>query len=273
MKKVSLLGILICLIGMFSILFTGCGEEKKATIAAYDSECSRIATEQEAFEKTISESQSLIDSKEKPYDKSTISALETAIADARATIIEIPKRKGNVEEINTLVNEKLKKISYIKANEKLVMAKTNLENSIKIMKQVTNPTEAFIIERIKNIDTITGYAAVTEDNDPNGNLNKPGGYTSTVYFASSQIKEKDKFWLDGTIIENATDGGGSIEVYATEDDAIKRRNYLATFDGTRTASGTHTVVGTILVRTSNYLTASQQKELEKKIIDNLTKLL
>lgn len=103
-------------------------------------------------------------------------------------------------------------------------------------------------------------------------MNKAGGYTAAIYFASSQIKEEDKLWLDGTIIENGTDGGGCIEVYATEDDAIKRRDYLAIFDGTRTASGTHTVVGTVLVRTSNCLTASQQKELEKKIIDNLTQL-
>lgn len=272
MQKIKSLNIIIITIGIMAMLFTGCGEEKKAAIAAYDSECARISSEQAILEQTIADSQVLIDSKERPYDEKTIHALETAIADARASIVEIPERKGNAEKINMLVNDTMKKISYVKTNETLTAVKTNLENSIKIIKQVTNPSEAFIIERIKDIDTVTGYAGVTEDNDPNGMLNKPGGYTATVYFASSQIKEKDRMWLDGTIIENGTDGGGSIEVYTTEEDAQKRCEYLSQFDGTVTASGTHTIVGTVLVRTSDQLTASQQKELETKIIKNLTEL-
>lgn len=272
MQKIKSLSIIIITISMMAMLFTGCGEEKKAAIAAYDSECDRISSEQAILEQTIADSQALIDTKEKPYDKKTIPALETAIADARASIVEIPERKGNAEKIYTLVNDTMKKISYVKANETLTTVKTDLENSIKIMKQVTNPSEAFIIERIMDIDTITGYAGVTEENDPNGMLNKPGGYTSTVYFASSQIKEKDRIWLDGTIIENGTDGGGSIEVYLTEEDAQRRCEYLSQFDGTVTASGSHTVVGTVLVRTSDQLTASQQQDLETKIIKNLTEL-
>lgn len=272
MQKIKSLNIIIITIGIMAMLFTGCGEEKKAAIAAYDSECARISSEQAILEQTIADSQVLIDSKERPYDEKTIPALETAIADARASIVEVPERKGNAEKINMLVNDTMKKISYVKTNETLTAVKTNLENSIKIMKQVTNPSEAFIIERIKDIDIVTGYAGVTEDNDPNGMLNKPGGYTATVYFASSQIKEKDRMWLDGTIIENGTDGGGSIEVYTNEEDAQRRCEYLSQFDGTVTASGTHTIVGTVLVRISDQLTASQQKELETKIIQNLTEL-
>ena len=52
----------------------------------------------------------------------------------------------------------------------------------------------------------------------------------------------------------------------------KRRDYLATYDGTIYANGTHTVIGTVLVRTSNKLMATQQKELEQKVIDALTRL-
>lgn len=269
MRKFKSVSIVIFTITIIAMLFTGCGEERKAAIAAYDNECSRIATEQSELEKTISDSQALIDSKEKPYDETTITALETSIADARAAIVEIPERKGNTENINNLVNDTLKKISYTKNNEELVEAKSNFEISIKVMKQVTNPSEAFIIERIKDIKGVKGYAGVTEDNDPNGNLNKPGGYTSTVYFAYDKVKAD---WLDGTIIENGTSGGGGIEVYVTEDDAKKREEYLASFDGSVWASGSHVVIGTILVRTSDELTASQQKELEKQIVDNLLEL-
>ena len=100
-------------------------------------------------------------------------------------------------------------------------------------------------------------------------LNKTGGYTSTVYFSYDKVNVS---FLDGTIIENGTDGGGSIEVYSTEEDVNKRNDYLASFDGGILSSGSHTVVGTVLVRTSNYLTASQQKELENAIIEKLTEL-
>lgn len=40
---------------------------------------------------------------------------------------------------------------------------------------------------------------------------------------------------------------------------VNRDKFLASFDGSVLASGSHTVVGTILVRTSDELTASQQK--------------
>ena len=94
MKSIKTLGIIIVMISMITIIFTGCGEEKKAAVAAYNSECSRIEAEQATLEKSISDSQTLIDSKEKPYDNSTISALETAITDAKVSIVEIPKKKA-----------------------------------------------------------------------------------------------------------------------------------------------------------------------------------
>ena len=73
-----------------------------------------------------------------------------------------------------------------------------------------------------------------------------------------------------SVIDQGTDGGGAIEVYATAEDAEKRRDYLATYDGGIFASGTHTVVGTVLVRTSNELKASEQQDMEAKLIAALT---
>ena len=74
------------------------------------------------------------------------------------------------------------------------------------------------------------------------------------------------------IVGAGTDGGGAVEVYANVDDANKRNDYLAVFDGTILTSGSHDVVGTCVVRTSHLLTASQQKTLEGEIADSLTKL-
>ena len=76
--------------------------------------------------------------------------------------------------------------------------------------------------------------------------------------------------LGDTVIEKGTDCGGSIEVYSTVEDANSRNDYLASYDGGIFASGSHIVVGTVLVRTSDKLTASQQKTMEDNIITVLT---
>ena len=73
--------------------------------------------------------------------------------------------------------------------------------------------------------------------------------------------------------KKGTDAGGSIEVYANVEDATTRNEYLASFDGGIFASGSHTVVGTVLVRTSDELTASQQQTLEANIIAALTEIV
>lgn len=106
-------------------------------------------------------------------------------------------------------------------------------------------------------------------------MHKEGGYTATIYFESKKVNQSKVYTsgeYDDVLIDKGTDAGGAIEVYAKEEDAEKRQEYLATYDGTIFANGTHTVIGTVLVRTSNELTASQQKELEQKVIKALTKL-
>lgn len=145
-----------------------------------------------------------------------------------------------------------------------------MTDSVAQVKLVTNPSEAFVIERLQGVEGIQDISAVTEENDPNGQLGKDGGYTATVYFTSPMVDQSKVF--GNSVIEKGTDGGGAIEVYANPSDANKRKDYLASFDGSVLSSGSHEVVGTVLVRTSNKLTASQQDQLESAIIEALTKL-
>ena len=77
------------------------------------------------------------------------------------------------------------------------------------MKQITNPNEDFVIQHLKGIPNISGYQAVTEDHDPNGNLNKQGGYTSTVYFSTPLIDQSSVYGND--IVDKGTESGGAIE--------------------------------------------------------------
>ena len=142
--------------------------------------------------------------------------------------------------------------------------------SIKQMEKFNNPSEDYIKKRIASVETVTNFAAVTEDNDPNGKLNKAGGYTSTVYFESSLVNQSEFDTND--VIEKGTECGGSIEVYSTEEDAKKRDTYLASFDGSILSNGKHTVVGTVVIRVSDEMGASKQEELTQKIKDAIAKL-
>ena len=216
----------------------------------------------------IKESEDLILKKQPLLDESLIPALEMAISDTKAVKelnFEIP---GSVEEIISRTEE-LKKVDYTERIEALRKKHEAVVVNAKRYQLVNNPTEAYIIQCLQTIPEIINISAVTEDNDPNGQLNKPGGYTATVYFAH-EIINLDKSIYGETLIEQGTDAGGGIEVYTCVEDAVERRDYLATFDGGIFANGTHTVIGTVLVRTSNELTATQQKDLEAKLIAALT---
>ena len=75
------------------------------------------------------------------------------------------------------------------------------------------------------------------------------------------------------IVDKGTQGGGCIEVYANVEDAEKRNTYLSAFDGAGMLNpGSHTVLGTIVIRTSDKLTATQQDEFTQKISDKLLEL-
>ena len=99
---------------------------------------------------------------------------------------------------------------------------------------------------------------------------RQGGYTAQIYFSYKLI---DQSTVDGnSIIDKGTDCGGSIEVYKTAKDANKRNEYLASFDGGLFSSGYHSVHGSVIIRISNLLTASQQKDLAAKILNSLVEL-
>ncbi len=171
------------------------------------------------------------------------------------------------EEINA-ETEKLNAINYSTVLSELSTAEDALEKSIKRYSLVDAPDESYVVQCLQTVPGIVDISAVTEDNDPNEHLNKAGGYTAQVFFSSNLIDQSSIYGT--TLIDKGTDCGGSIEVYSNADDAVSREAYLAAFDGGIFTSGSHKVIGTVLVRTSNELTASQQKELEANIIAALT---
>lgn len=237
-------------------------------IKEYDAAKIELEEKNTELETLISDSEALVSEEKKPLDETLIPALENSISETKAVKQEVPDMPDTAENILSTV-ETMNAVDYTNAITKLNESKMALEKSIKQYELVDNPTEAYVIECLRKVEHVAEISAVTEDNDPNGNLNKPGGYTATIYYSDDRIS-LDSSIYGTSVIEQGTDGGGAIEVYSTTEDAERRVDYLATYDGGLFASGTHTVIGTVLVRTSNELKASEQQDMEDKIIAALT---
>lgn len=264
----------IVIIAAISVWYVNYQIPRNEAVAAFNSAVDGLAQRNEEVDSAIGRLQELMGSGEDPYDSSTLDAASEAIGSAQGAKQEAPEMPGDTAEIVAATEEIESMGDYSEQLEALATAQENLQRSIDQLAQVTNPSEQFVIERLTGLPNIVGIEAVTEDNDPNGMLNKQGGYTSTVYFSSDLVDQPDMYASDGYtgIPAIGTDGGGSVEVYSTVEDAVERDAYLAVFDGGMFSSGSHTVAGTCVIRTSNYMTASQQSEMEQNIIDSLIRL-
>ncbi|MBP3359697.1 MAG: hypothetical protein J6N52_02495 [Clostridia bacterium] len=262
--------ILLVLVILSVAILTGCtSKEEKTAISEFKTATTKVENLNTELDTAVSEAEKLIASGEKAFDENAISTLETTVSTAKTRKATLPEQPKELEAIKS-ETEKLNAIDYTDILKQLSDAGTAYENSIKQLKQVTAPTEAFVIERVQATDGIDGVSAATEDNDPNGQLGKQGGYIAQVYFSYNLVNQSET--SGNSIIEKGTDCGGSIEVYNTVEEAETRNTYLASFDGGIFASGSHKIVGTMIVRTSNLLTASQQKELESKLVNSLIEL-
>lgn len=270
-KAFSTIGLIILsVIIMFAL--AGCdSEETKAAKEGFNNEVERVQASYNALTAEIATAEELVVTEERPLDETLKPALEDTISDAKTVEFKSPSMPSGIDNINA-ATEKLKNISFDDKTQALKEAETALSNSIEQRKLVTAPSEAFVIERLRGIDGVGEIAALTEETDNNGLLGKAGTYYAKIDFASPWIKDPYSIYSGRSVAENSTDGGGSVEVFETEELAQKRNDYLGAFDGGMFASGSHKVLGTLIVRTSNELTASQQKKLEADIIASLTKL-
>lgn len=255
-------------------ILSGCDQAKKEAQAAFEAASAALEEKNAEVDAAIADVTEAMASEIKPLDDACMTACEEAVSAAQAAKVTAPEMASTAEEITAQASE-LEATDYSVQLEAIATAKQALLDSIKQREQITNPTDAFVIQRLTGVEHIQTPTAVTEDMDPNGKLNKQGGYTATVYFLSDYV-DQDEVFASGDIanevIDKGTAGGGAVEVYANEDDANKRNDYLAGFDGTILSNGYHTVHGTCVIRISDEMTASQQQELEAAIVEALTRL-
>lgn len=176
-------------------------------IAAYDVAKTKAEEKNTVLDTSIKSAEDLIAKKETPLDESLIQTLETAISDTKAVKVGVPIMEKTEDEINASVAT-MNAIDYTKALENLATHRGNLEKRIKQYALVNNPDEKYIIRCLKKVKAIKDISAVTEDNDPNGNLGKLGGYTSQVYFSCKWVDQSDFLADEVTVIDKGTDCGG-----------------------------------------------------------------
>lgn len=226
------------------------------------------------LEAEIKELRSVLKSKDKPLDPEVVENVNGVIGVAQAAKDNVPEMPSNTEDILECAAAIEKMGTYEDEIDELDAAQKSYKDSVKQLKQVTNPSEQFVVERLTGLPNIAGIEAVAEGNDPNNKLGKQGGYTASVVFRSDLVPESE-LYLTGEytpIVDAGCDGGGTVEVFATVEDAEKRNTYLAGFDGSFLSPGSHVVCGTCVVRISYHLSASQQQAMQQAIVDSLTRL-
>lgn len=233
MKKFALRSLVLLICLMVVISFTRCASEAK-----------------KAMDESVDTANELLEKDAEPFDAETETALEKAV-----------KTSEEAEDDDAYKQVKKDIDNAIKA----------YQDSVKQQKQVTEPKEKFLVERAKTVKSVTAVEAATEKTDANTLMNKKGGYYAYVAMKSSLID--DSYDEGESPVEAGTEGGAVIEAFHTVKDAEARDAYLSEFDGSGMLSpGSHRVVGTLVIRTSDELSASDQKKLENRIVDALIKL-
>ena len=270
LKKNALWGLIpiLCLIAAYYFLVFA--PHQKA-VDSFNNIAQKVKKQNNILEDKIKTANQLLSNKDKPLDENLSSELKNEITSAEKAKRKISKIKKSTSDINKQVEALKKPLDYTTEIKKLDDLNQKYSTSVKQLKQITNPSSSFIESRLKEIDTITGVQSATEDNDPNKGLNKQGSYTASVYFTDSLVTDT----IEGKdIVTKGTDAGGNIEVYKTVEDAQKRNEYLSAFDGLPAMlnPGSHYVYGTIIIRTSGRLTATQQNDLTQKIYQKLIEI-
>ena len=96
----------------------------------------------------------------------------------------------------------------------------------------------------------------TAETDPNALLGRPGGYTSAAGFSDARVPSEYRDALAGSV-----EAGGKVEVFADEDAAQRRADYIGSISEQAPMFSEWTFVsGATVVRVSRFLTEPQANE-------------
>ncbi|MBR4157937.1 MAG: hypothetical protein IKR07_03375 [Oscillospiraceae bacterium] len=242
-----------------------------------------------AFDEALDAVQARIDEEPIPYDPETLTALQEALASAREARVEDPvplevtvetfaaDDSLSTESAQALAAQAAQSAQQLRKCEKpalmdvpdysaqLAAVDAALEPyaaSVERIRPVIAPSDEYVTERLLTVGTIAAANAVTEDHDPNGNLGKDGGYIGCVFFRDSRISVWSFRLNPGSDrndpVDVGTQGGGSVEIYATQEEAEKRLPYLDRF---KSQIGIYGVLGSLVIRVTDQISRQKQREL------------
>lgn len=125
--------------------------------------------------------------------------------------------------------------------------------------------EQVVTELAKRIPTVRPGVVFTAETDPNRLLGRPNGYRSKASFTDTRIPAEEVAGNSEGVVER----GGSVEVFADEQGAQRRMQFIQNI-----ASGLPAAVeydytsGPVLLRVSRSLTPAQAAEYQKALAEN-----
>ena len=233
---------------------------------AYNSAYAELSKRNASLEKAISTGETAANAALPVMDGTLYDTLAEAIATAKNALVPLAER-GETPEATMAAAETMAGADYSGVDQAILDVCAQIESSNQLYALVDAPSDERVIACLNQVEGVVQCVAVTEETDSNNKLNKAGSYIGRIIFAYEAVTRSAI--SDSALLNKGTDAGGSIEVFWDQADAEKRNSYLAVFDGTILDSGSHVVVGTMVVRTSSKLTASQQQELQTAITQAL----
>lgn len=261
--------LVVAICAIATVVSTNLADYQKA-VDSYQRSAAALQERNEALDQAIASLQFLVSSGAQPLEIQLVTRAQELMGEARAAKDDVLPMPSTVDDIRVVTNKIRVSGNYAQLIKQLNEAEDALEDSIVLRELVVDPTASNVIERLRTVPHIIAAEAVTPENDPNGLLNQPEGYSAMVYFSYSLIIQ-DKVYGEG-VVGKGTSGGGSVEVYPTVEQAEARNDYISQFDGTDLAPGYHEVVGSIVVRISDRLTPERQQKLANEVVEALTTL-
>lgn len=235
-------------------------------LEAYNSAYAELSKNNASLEEAISAGETTANASLPVMDDTLYDTLAEAISAAKNALVPLAEG-GETPETTLAAAKAMAGVDYSGMEQAILDVCAQIESSNQLYALVDAPSDERVIVCLSQVEGILQCVAVTEETDSNNNLNKAGSYIGRIIFAYDPVTRSAI--SDSALLNKGTDAGGSIEVFRNQADAEKRDSYLAVFDGTILDSGSHVVVGTVVVRTSSKLTASQQLELQTAITQAL----
>lgn len=272
-KKV-LIGIIssvcaIFLIVVFTLLgLTYFNETWKDATHNFEVVSNKLERMNNELDSLIQKSENVVETEDIALNEETRAILKGAISDAKQARKEVSRKPLLAKDIEIATNM-MEQVDYTDIVKSLEEKYIDFDKSIKQYKLVDNPTEEYLLSRLKTVKGIFNITAYTEETDTNKYLNKAKWYYSKIVFQHEDVQHS-AIEYGHPIEEVGNPAGGCVEAFKTVEDAERRNQELQSQEGTVRSPGSHKVIGTVLVRTSDDLTTAKQKELEQAIIDALT---